>query len=408
MNDSIESFTSPEFHSSQDRIIKKKSASSSTTERIANSITESTKLGGKRLRTEHVDTQVSSKAKKKAEKAEATALVHEKKNAEKNIAKKSRVDERHVRGGYANEELGIEMSPELFDSEIGKAINIAVRDANRGRVVLDPLQHTLANLILWKRGNFNPADAISSKKLVDDEGEIDFVNARTEKHACIVMRGSKFAAFVALHLKAIRSNDPKGGHIAHIRGMQKMLLEGSKLYITVISLQDAIADLFAKKGVNLTMIDAENASIQLYIATNVEITFCNSATEVGEFVERLSREVAERPYKMLPEALACVTKESLSSSAKDELGISDKKDPTYILWAMLQSLPGLAAKKATAVVKSYPTIKSLVDAYENPDLTLSQKEKLLESILGTAVGKSTILSKQVYIWITSMRPEESV
>jgi hypothetical protein len=90
------------------------------------------------------------------------------------------------------------------------------------------------------------------------------------------------------------------------------------------------------------------------------------------------------------------------------LGISDKKDPTYIFWAMLQSLPGLAAKKATAVVKSYPTIKSLVDAYENPDLTLSQKEKLLQSILGTAVGKSPILSKQVYIWITSMRPEESV
>jgi hypothetical protein len=395
MNDSIESFTSPEFHSSQRELGKLSRVVHSTKRPRSN---------------EQVVVDVKSlKAIKKADKAEAAALVREKKDAEKKIAKKGRLDERQFRGGYANEELGIEMSPELYDSDVGKAINIAVRDANRGRVVLDPLQHTLANLILWKRGLYVPTVApFSSKKLVGDEGETDFVNARTEQHACIVMPGSKFAALVAQHLKAIRSNDPRGGHISHILGMQKKLIEGSKLYIAVMSLQDAIADLFIKKGVSLTMIDAENASIQLYLATNVEITFCNSATEVGEFIERLSREVAERPYKMLPEALACVTKESLSSSDKDELGISDKKDPTYVFWAMLQSLPGLAAKKATALVKAYPTIKSLLDAYEKPGLTLSQKEKLLENILGTAVGKSTVLSKQVYVWITSLKAGDSV
>ena len=169
MNDSIESFTSPEFHSLSplDSIQNQSSTTKQRPFKKRSRFQEE-------IVQEVYPLKASLKSIKKANKAAATAIVREKKNEEKNIAKKSRLDERQFRGGYANEELGIEMSPELFDSEIGKAINIAVRDANRGRVVLDPLQHTLANLILWKRGNFNPADAISSKKLVDDEGEIDF------------------------------------------------------------------------------------------------------------------------------------------------------------------------------------------------------------------------------------------
>ena len=420
MNDSIQSFTSSELHSSP-RLRSSRHSTLILNQHSSQTISETSSSHSSRKKrprpTEVVDSTASLKSIKKDEKASAKIAAREKarekKDAEKakvsKIKQESKLGERQVRGGYANEELGILMSPKFFLSDVGTAINIAVREANRGSFVIGTLQHKLENLILWERGIYVPTDIpFSSKKLVKDEGETNFDNASIEKFACVVLAGSTFVSLLAQHLQAIRFNDPKGGHIAHIRNMQKNLIEGSQLYIAVISLQEAIAEYFKKKGVKLTMTDAENASIQLYVATNVEITFCNSATEAGEFVERLSREVAERPYKMLPEALACVTKESLSSLAIEELDVSGKKDPKYVFWAMLQSLPGLAAKKATALVEEYPTIKSLLEAYEKPGLTLSQKEKLLENVLGTSTSKSTILSKQVYTWITTLNPDAAI
>jgi len=184
-----------------------------------------------------------------------------------------------------------------------------------------------------------------------------------------------------------------------------------------------------------------------------------SAADTVDYLQGLTRAIAEYPYRMQPSALAVVTKvkvqrtlgggaASASAAAAgagggeedddddaggsaaagagagsagrkgaskraaddDRLVVSTyEKGLTETWMAQLQMIPGVSAVKAAAIVARFPTLRSLVDRYRDPSLPQAVKEGLLEDAMldrsGKKMGK---LSRDVYRFFTTRNPEELI
>jgi hypothetical protein len=78
---------------------------------------------------------------------------------------------------------------------------------------------------------------------------------------------------------------------------------------------------------------------------------------------------------------------------------------------MLSVIPGLSDEKAASVVKVYPTIKSLMEAYDEFD-TVAEKEQMLENLeiqkividSGNAKRLGKALSRKIYVFLKETDP----
>jgi len=183
-----------------------------------------------------------------------------------------------------------------------------------------------------------------------------------------------------------------------------------------------------------------------------------STADTVDYLQGLTRAIAEYPYRMQPSALAVVTKvkvqrtlgggsASAASAAAgagggeenddddaggsaaagagagsagrtgagkraddDRLVVSTyEKGLTETWMAQLQMIPSVSAVKAAAIVARFPTLRSLVDRYRDPSLPQAVKEGLLEDAMldrsGKKMGK---LSRDVYRFFTTRNPEELI
>jgi hypothetical protein len=191
-----------------------------------------------------------------------------------------------------------------------------------------------------------------------------------------------------------------------------------------------------------------------------------STADTVDYLQGLTRAIAEYPYRMQPSALAVVTKvkvqrtlggsaASASASASaasaaagcddddnddddggdsaaagvgagagsagrkgagkrgaddDRLVVSTyEKNLTETWMAQLQMIPGVSAVKAAAIVSRFPTLRSLVDRYRDPSLPQALKEGLLEEAMldrsGKRMGK---LSRDVFRFFTTRNPDELI
>ena len=146
---------------------------------------------------------------------------------------------------------------------------------------------------------------------------------------------------------------------------------------------------------------------------------------------RLTQAVAERPYTRVAESFTAEVKIKLAGKAWDivaeayELpregedggeggdgggGGGGGRDRTAVgtWWAMLQAVPRIGAAQATKIVLTYPTLRSLVDAYRAPGTSEAEKRRLLERVAAPEGKRATKLSSDIFTWLTSQNPDALV
>jgi hypothetical protein len=150
-------------------------------------------------------------------------------------------------------------------------------------------------------------------------------------------------------------------------------------------------------------------------------------------VTSLTRAIADMPYRMDPSALACVVKvrvpnRSAAAAAASAAAAGSanaegddngdegsyaagpgpakkpKKGPQDTWWSQLQMLPRVSAAVASNIVRAYPTMRSLMDAYRDPAVTDAAKEHLLDDVLDGGKRKATKLSREIWRFFTTRDP----
>lgn len=122
-----------------------------------------------------------------------------------------------------------------------------------------------------------------------------------------------------------------------------------------------------------------------------------NSTATIEYLMRVTKAVAEAPYKATPSALAAVVKVRVPHAPS-----SSTLRPLATTWnAMLQMVPGISAKKAAAITARYPTLRSLLAVYRDACLSEADKARVLEDAEYAATKKRmTKLSADVYTFLT--------
>mmetsp|Transcript_8122 Transcript_8122/g.10073 ORF Transcript_8122/g.10073 Transcript_8122/m.10073 type:complete len:80 (-) Transcript_8122:167-406(-) len=74
---------------------------------------------------------------------------------------------------------------------------------------------------------------------------------------------------------------------------------------------------------------------------------------------------------------------------------------------MLQMIPGVSEKKAVNLIRHYPSLRSLIDEYENQSLTEEEKELVLQGCFSSTTTEK-MLSKRIYNFFTADDPNEII
>ena len=96
--------------------------------------------------------------------------------------------------------------------------------------------------------------------------------------------------------------------------------------------------------------------------------------QTAEYVTALTKAIAEYPYRMADSALACVMKMKTTGGAEFASGDGSKKSLQQVWMAQLQMIRSVSAAKAAAIVRRYPSFRSLMEAYRDPRLSEAEKD----------------------------------
>lgn len=161
--------------------------------------------------------------------------------------------------------------------------------------------------------------------------------------------------------------------------------------------------------------ELHDAIIWMLIEERIECAFTSTDLETIEYLKGLTRALSEYPYAELMTELQCIKKLKsthgmieTSESSKNSGGKSpyDRAKDSWL--RMLQQIKGLTEGMALRVVRYYPTARSLMEKYEDPNLTVDQKRTLLATLLMDGKRNMVKLSDSVYRLMTSEDPLELI
>jgi hypothetical protein len=345
------------------------------------------------------------------------------------------------------------MSPALAGSELGVAVAAAVRESDLGHVLLDAAELALPLSVEWRRGTHLPRSGQARKKSTSathssssySVGETRFERAARELFCCRVFTGREFADALD------RARTPAAA-VRLVRDMQARLPAGTTLILLVLGLDAAVTDALRRRGGGGAggggagagyggggyggyggsssssssssggggggggdcLVNLESFLTTLWVETDVQVKSVLTAADAGEYVARLTREIAERPYALMPTTLACVVKVKVPKVPDAEggggAGGGSKKTASATFRAMLQSISGVSDAKAAGVVRAFPTFRALMDAYRDRERSAAEKAVLLE---GPAAGegkrgKATAISRRIYNLMSLTDPDAMV
>ncbi|BEI87675.1 uncharacterized protein CcaverHIS019_0103930 [Cutaneotrichosporon cavernicola] len=131
--------------------------------------------------------------------------------------------------------------------------------------------------------------------------------------------------------------------------------------------------------------------LRAQIEQRIFVVLVDETEVIEDWLYNLSADVAFRPYKKL-------TKSHLAFSAP--VGQRKGAEPSSVLELMLQEVPGLTAAAALGVSKGFPSLRKLMEAYEEDDDGESLLAGCSVGSLATGVATSRTLgpalSKKVY------------
>lgn len=203
--------------------------------------------------------------------------------------------------------------------------------------------------------------------------------------------------------------------------------EDSQIHLVCIGLEEYKKSVKAKKArldknsetskkrkktaiLDVSFTDIETASIELQIKFNITITYVETAAEFVTLVKQMTKSVGEAPYKRMKRQDVQFMNEIPSVKIDAKTGEGKRK-----AWKqMIQQFHNVTAVMATAITDRYPSIISLMRAYEECGTDANKAEMLLSEIpvrrgVGTLQTSRRIgpeLSYKIYRQLTSPDPDE--
>jgi hypothetical protein len=153
--------------------------------------------------------------------------------------------------------------------------------------------------------------------------------------------------------------------------------------------------------------ELHDAITWILIQFQIECVHCKSNEDVSVQLCKVTRLLAESPYRKPITEFACIKK------IKSIL-VLDEDDPATALerakdcWMrQLQQIPHLSQPRAQHFLQYYPTPLSLWMAYQNPSLSVLQKRSLVAHCFH-ATQSHMKLSEKLYTLMTSTDPNEMI
>jgi len=132
----------------------------------------------------------------------------------------------------------------------------------------------------------------------------------------------------------------------------------------------------------------------LLIQYRVESIQCSTIEQIQSTVFKMTRAIAEAPYKTHVTELQCIKKIKAAAPTAEDTWLRQ-----------LQMFPRVSEIKARNVVAEFPTVDALVEAYgENPDAGPA----LLAKILSKGKTNEVLLSQSIYRFFMSTNPMDMV
>jgi hypothetical protein len=187
---------------------------------------------------------------------------------------------------------------------------------------------------------------------------------------------------------------------------------GPRVHFVLSSVRERIS---AKKLEQWTMEQYEDLIGDLVTRYHFDLIELSSEVDAAQYVS----EIAEAYSELRERKKADKQKKVLSVASKGIKGSKGSESKLLITWmAGLACIPGISEHKARAIAKEYPTLRSLMDKYLEPDEDgkdkdkVKEKEELLTGIKytgthedkGNKIGKT--LSKRVFRYFTTTDPNE--
>ncbi|KAG1704963.1 hypothetical protein DVH05_004989 [Phytophthora capsici] len=239
---------------------------------------------------------------------------------------------------------------------------------------------------------------------------------------------SHYSCAIYYEAKAFLEMIQKKGYkelIASVRYIQKLVPkrktqqldeEKSKFFVIIQGMDRALVELKKQQkkkqkkapALNssspmITFADLQEVAFQLFMDTGVHTKFTSDLEATADYVALLTREivVAASRATALEEYLESVPRYN-SFRVTHEGGTASASANAWL--RMLQVIPGVSEDKAQCLLNHFPTFDSLMCAYRDPRLTISQKEDLVANKLHDARVQRA-LSKKIYSAFCEENPE---
>ncbi|CAG9336076.1 unnamed protein product [Blepharisma stoltei] len=117
--------------------------------------------------------------------------------------------------------------------------------------------------------------------------------------------------------------------------------------------------------------------------------------DTADYLERVINTLNNGPYRPLPTVFHLQSR---------KLSVNHNIPKSSALWAsQLINIPGISESKAKSIIDMYPTLSSLMEAYENEEKSEAEKKLILAQI-GERKEKKN--SSKIYRFYTSKNPDE--
>ena len=146
----------------------------------------------------------------------------------------------------------------------------------------------------------------------------------------------------------------------------------------------------------------------ILIQFQIECVHCKSTDDVSLHLCKITRLLAESPYRQPVTELACIKKIKTNPTGGDGIEEGTDLDRATDCWIrQLQQIPGISQARALHFSSFYPTAMSLWTAYQDDSLTIQEKRSLIADCFHPTKSH-TKLSNQLYTVMTSQNPNEMV
>jgi hypothetical protein len=147
--------------------------------------------------------------------------------------------------------------------------------------------------------------------------------------------------------------------------------------------------------------DLHDAIIWILIQFQVECVHCTCADDISIHLQKITRLLADTPYRRVVTELECVQKLRPECFETDPPSVHAKD-----CWMrQLQQMPRLSRPMAEQLVHYFPNAQSLYQEYTNPRLSMDEKLMLTANLMAPRKSHAK-MSSQLYTVLTSNDPNE--